>query len=124
MEEINDMLEAEIKDEIDNLSLLEFGGKEHTAAVSSIEKLYNLRMESDKFQKCEDSKDREEAVKREQIKAEAISRNLKTAVEVLGLVVTTGVGIWVTVKGFKFEETGTFCSTTLRNSIPWFKPKK
>ena len=124
MDEINEMLEEEIKSEIDNLSLLEFGGKEHSDAVSSIEKLYKLRLESDKVKQCEESRDLEEAVKREEIKAESISRNLKIAAEVLGLVLTTGVGIWVTVKGFKFEETGTFCSTTLRNSIPWFKFKR
>lgn len=47
-EEIKGLLEEEIKSEIENLSSLETGSQQHSAAVESLAKLYKLKIEEDK----------------------------------------------------------------------------
>ena len=50
MKKVNDMLTEELGTEITNLSNLEPGSEEHTAAVNSLDKLYNMKLDSIKVE--------------------------------------------------------------------------
>ena len=98
--EIKDLLGEEIKTEIQNLSTLEPGSKEKSTAIDDLAKLYRLRIED------ESRKD----------------RYFRLGVEAAGIILPLiFYGIWLR-KGFKFEETGTFTSTTFRNLFNRFRP--
>ncbi len=73
-----------------------------------------------------DSKDadraREEAFQERQILDQKIERYVRTGVDVAKLVLPiVFYGIWLK-KGFKFEETGVYSSTTFKNLFNHFKP--
>lgn len=60
----------------------------------------------------------------DKIKSDKFDHVLKVGVEVAGIVIPIAFyGVWM-AKGFKYEETGSFSSTTFRNLISNFKPKK
>ena len=102
-EEIRDLLGEEIKTEIQNLSTLEAGSKEKTTAIEDLAKLYRLRIEE---------------TRNEQVK----DRYFRLGVEAAGIILPLiFYGIWMR-KGFKFEETGTFTSTTFRGLFNRFRP--
>jgi len=67
---------------------------------------------------------REEAFQRRQARDQVIDRCVRTGVAVGELVLPLMFyGIWMN-KGFKFEETGSFTSTTFKNLLNRFKPTK
>lgn len=100
--EIKDLLGEEIKTEIQNLSTLEPGSKEKSTAIDDLAKLYRLRIED------ESRKD----------------RYFRLGVEAAGIILPLiFYGIWLR-KGFKFEETGTFTSTTFRSLFNKFRPTR
>lgn len=70
-EEIKELLEEEIKAEIENLSSLEAGSQQHSAAVESLAKLYKLKIEEDKssmdYYEKEESRNTEIDIKRNQM---------------------------------------------------------
>ena len=100
IKDLSDLLEKEIKTEIQNLSILETGSKEKSTAIDDLTKLYKLRIEE------ESRKD----------------RFLRVGVEAAGIILPLiFYGIWLR-RGFKFEETGTFTSTTFRNLFNRFRP--
>lgn len=69
-------------------------------------------------------RDREEASQRRQAKDQVIDRCVRTGVAVGELVLPLMFyGIWMN-RGFKFEETGSFTSTTFKNLLNRFKPTK
>ena len=47
-EEIKNLLEEEIKNEIENLASLEPGSEKHSTAVESLAKLYKVKLDEDK----------------------------------------------------------------------------
>ena len=141
-EEMKEMLGEVIKEEISNLSSLESGSKEKTAAVDNLVKLYKLRIEETRNDKEFDEKRRQlevnaerfvEEVKsheqEEQLKKEQLSEQVKDRYFRLGIAAAELViplifyGIWMN-KGFKFEENGTYTSTTFRGLFNRFKPTK
>lgn len=108
--DIKQMLDEEIRDEITNLNALEPGTEEHSKAADTVAKLYKLKVEDDKI-------DKETS---EQVK----NRYLKYGLEAAGIIVPLiFYGIWMN-KGFKFEETGTFTSSTFRGLFNRFRPTK
>ncbi len=67
---------------------------------------------------------REEAFQRRQARDQVIDRCVRTGVAVGELVLPLMFyGIWMN-RGFKFEETGSFTSTTFKNLLNRFKPTK
>jgi len=67
---------------------------------------------------------REEAFQRRQAMDQVIDRCMRTGVAVGELVLPLMFyGIWMN-RGFKFEETGSFTSTTFKNLLNRFKPTK
>ena len=120
---ITQMLEEEIKSELQTLSNLEVGSKELESATESVATLYKLRIEEAKLER-ELANDSEMEFKRAQLKEQAKDRYIRLGLDVAGLVLPmVFYGIWMH-KGFKFEETGTYTSTTFRGLFNRFRPTK
>lgn len=134
-EELKELLEGEIKSEIENLQSLTLGSKEHVEAVESLSKLYKLNIDEVKLEgefaeiyekTCiEKEKMKDEREQKEiQLKEQNKDRWIKFGVDIaqIGLPLLF-YGIWMK-QGFKFEETGTFTSNTFRGLINKFKPTR
>ena len=127
-EEIKELLEEEIKAEIENLSSLEAGSEKHSVAVESLAKLYKLRLDETKNEMdCRDkSENRENDIdfKRVQILEAGKDRYVKIGIAAAELILPLMFyAVWMR-KGFKFEENGTYTSTTFRGLFSRFKPTK
>ena len=127
-EEIKDLLAEEIKTEIRNLSTLEPGSKEKSTAIDNLVKLYKLRIEETKnewdFNEKYDAHESDKQFKKAQLKEQVKDRYFRLGVEAAGIILPLiFYGIWMR-KGFKFEETGTFTSTTFRGLFNRFRPTK
>lgn len=117
MDESKKMLEEEIQEEIRNLSALTNGSDEKGAAIDDLTKLYKLKVEETKILK------EEEAGKR-QLLEQKLDRYCKLGIEAAGVILPLiFYGTWMR-RGFKFEETGTFTSTTFKGLFSRFKPTK
>ena len=146
MEEIKNLLGSELKGQIEKLSNLTPGSKEHSEAVESVNKLYRLKIDelkaeweySEKFDRREMDEahlKREDELKEKQFKSDEefkkkqidemrFERYFKYCVEV-----ALAVGGWVffnhqTNKGYRFEQTGTILSHTFRNILHGIKPRR
>ena len=135
MDEIRELLNEEIKSEIEGLSNLEVGTKEKAEAIDNLAALYKLRIDETKNEMELDEKllrriddkeqcERDELVKAKEIEEQVKDRRIGRVIEVAGIVVPmVFYAVWMK-KGFKFEETGTFTSTTFRGLFNRFKPVK
>lgn len=111
------LLESEIKSELVKLSHLELGSEKHTAAVRSLAELYKLNID-------ETEKQKDDASKNAQLTEQAKDRYFRLGIEVAGLIFPmVFYGIWMR-RGFRFEETGTFTSTTFKGLFNKFKPTR
>ena len=127
-EEIRKLLEEEIKTEIRDLSTLEPGSKEKSTAIEDLAKLYKLRIEETKnewdFSEKYDTREGDKQLKKDQLEEQVKDRYFRFGVEAAGIILPLiFYGIWMR-KGFKFEETGTFTSTTFRGLFNRFRPTK
>lgn len=127
--EIKDLLEEVIRSEIETLPRLQPGSKEHSEAVDSLTKLYRLHIEETEndrafLRKSEEStnQDLELRLKKVQLSEDVKTRYFRVGVDVAGIVLPlVFYGIWMR-RGFKFEENGTFTSTTFRGLFSKFRP--
>jgi len=127
-EEIRKLLEEEIKAEIRDLSTLEPGSKEKSTAIEDLAKLYKLRIEETKnewdFNEKYESRDNDIQFKKDQLEEQVKDRYFRFGVEAAGIILPLiFYAIWMK-RGFKFEETGTYTSTTFRGLFNRFKPTK
>ncbi len=127
-EEIRKLLEEEIKAEIRDLSTLEPGSKEKSTAIEDLAKLYKLRIEETKnewdFNEKYKSRDSDIQFKKDQLEEQVKDRYFRFGVEVAGIILPLiFYAAWMK-RGFKFEETGTYTSTTFRSLFNRFKPTK
>lgn len=152
-ENIKELLNEEIAAEIQAISSLNSGSEEKSKAIEDLAKLYRLRIEETKSElDAEDKRSqrtleseanvRENEIKKsqldEQIKADVqdeqykrsqLDEQVKDRYFKLGiaaaelLIPLMFYGIWMR-KGFKFEETGTYTSTTFRGLFNRFRPTK
>lgn len=154
MAEIKSMLDEVIEEEIQNLDTRSNSDPEKkSAAIRDLTQLHKLRIEEIKAQaeveekrerRALDSKKndaeialkereatakdadraREERALIQQAQENKIDRCIKVAVAGVELVVPLAFyGVWMR-KGFKFEETGSFTSTTFKNLLNRFRPTK
>ena len=128
MDEIRDLLGEEIKEEIQNLSTLEPGSKEKSTAIEDLAKLYRLRIEELKnegdFNEKYDTRESDNMLKKDQLSEQVKDRYFRLGVEAAGIVLPMiFYAVWMK-RGFKFEENGTFTSTTFRGLFNRFKPTK
>lgn len=129
--EAKDLLDEELKTEFEKLSTLEPGTKEHSAAVDSLATLYKLNIEETENERtfrdrCEKEimADQELRLKEAQLAEQKKDRYFRLGLESAGLLLPLiFYGIWMR-RGFKFEETGTFTSTTFRGLFNRFRPTK
>lgn len=127
-EEIKNLLEEEIKNEIENLASLEPGSEQHSTAVESLAKLYKVKLDEDKtsMEYLDKTQNRESD---EDFKVAQIEENVKDRYVRIGIAAAELVlplmfyAFWMR-KGFKFEEKGTYTSTTFRGLFSRFKPTK
>lgn len=152
-EQLKDLLSEEIKTEIQGLSELSPGSAEHSKAVDNLATLYKLKIEETKMEMDFDEKEKrrkmdeknrqkDDALKEQQLKDENLARERDELIRKeqmteqgkdryirLGIAAAEIVlplifySKWMK-KGFKFEETGTFTSTTFRGLFNRFKPTK
>lgn len=150
-EDMRELLGEEIKAEIEALASLEPGSQEKGGAVDDIAKLYKLYIEDlkldadydlksasqtieEKKNKAElefrqaqaevetDLQERDIRIKEEQLREDIKNHYIRLGVEVAGLVLPLMFyGAWMR-RGFKFEETGSFTSTTFRGLFNRFRP--
>lgn len=126
--EIRKTLDEEIKNQIENLASLTAGSGEHSTAVESLAKLYKLKIDEDKnsmeylekTQSRESDQDFKNAQLRDNIKDRYIRIGTAAADLILPLLF---YAVWMN-RGFKFEEKGTYTSTTFRGLFNRFKPTK
>ena len=129
--EIKNLLEDEIKAEIVKVSSMEPGSDKHSTAVKSLTELYKLNIEETENERafvnrCDRDliEERDMQLKAEQLREQKLDRYFRLGIEAAGLVLPLiFYGCWMR-KGFKFEETGTFTSTTFRGLFNKFKPTK
>lgn len=127
-DEIREMLDEEIRSQIEAMSSLEAGSKEQTAAAENIAKLIRLGIEDDKNAK--EAMQREDSMYNEEKFHEAQLREQRIAkwVQIGGAAVLTVAellfyGYWIG-RGYKFEEEGVVSSPTLKDLIRRFRPTK
>lgn len=153
MAEIKSLLDGVIERKIEEVDSASSGSEDETKAIQNLATLHKLRIEEikvqteadekrtrremdDDYHKAElalkerelDGKDadrtREEAAQKLQARDQMIDRCVRTGVAVGELVLPlVFYGIWMN-RGFKFEETGAFTSTTFKNLLNRFKPTK
>ena len=122
--ETMELLCGEIESEFEKLSNLNPGDEEHSRAVESLSKLYKLKIEESKNEAELAEKRKEEELKQEQMKEQRIDRWVKVGVTAGELIIPLiFYGTWMK-RGFRFEETGTYCSQTFRNFFSRLKPTK
>ncbi len=127
-EKIKTMLEGEIKDQIENLSSLEIGSEKHSKAVDNLAKLYRLKLDEDKvlMESVEKSENRENEA---EIRCAQLEESVKDRYIRLGIAMAELIlplmfyAVWMR-RGFKFEENGTYTSTTFRGLFSRFRPTK
>ena len=152
-ENIKELLNEEIAAEIQAISSLNSGSEEKSKAIEDLAKLYRLRIEETKSElDAEDKRSRrtleseanvreneikksqldeqikadvqDEQYKRSQLDEQVKDRYFKVGIAAAELLIPLMFyGIWMR-KGFKFEETGTYTSTTFRGLFNRFRPTK
>lgn len=153
MADIQSLLDGVIETEIQNLGSLSSGSDEKSKAIQNLATLHKLRIEEIKAETDTDEKrerrkmdseqrkdeltlkerelngkeadrDREKTFQNRQVMDQMIDRCMRTGMDIAGLVLPlVFYGIWMN-KGFKFEETGSFTSTTFKNLLNRFRPTK
>lgn len=153
MAEIKSLLDGVIEWEIQSIESLKSGSQERETAIRELATLHKLRieeikaetdaeekrerrkMDSDKHKAELDLKEqelgskdadrtREEELQKRQSRDQLIDRCMRTGMDVAGLVLPlVCYGVWMN-RGFKFEETGSFTSTTFKNLLNRFRPTK
>ena len=152
-EQLKDLLSEEIKTQIQDLSKLNPGSAEKSKAVDDLATLYKLKIDETKMELDFDEKQarrkmdkenrlKDDAIKEQQLKDEnsvrerdELIRKEQLTEQVKDRYIRLGIAAaeiilplifyskWMK-KGFKFEETGTFTSTTFRGLFNRFKPTK
>lgn len=127
-EEIKDLLGEEIKAEIRDLSTLEPGSKEKSTAIDDLAKLYRLRIEETKnewdFNEKYDARESDNTLKKDQLEEQVKDRYFRLGLEAAGIILPmVFYAVWMR-RGFRFEETGTYTSTTFRGLFNRFKPTR
>ena len=127
-EEIRELLGEEIKTEIRNLSTLEPGSKEKSTAIEDLAKLYKLRIDETRnewdFNEKYESRDSDIQFKKDQLEEQVKDRYFKLGVEAASIILPLMFYAAWMKRGFRFEETGTYTSTTFRGLFNRFKPTK
>lgn len=103
---IKEALERELISELNKLNTLDPSTDEYNKVVNNLEKLYKLHIEESKSNKDD------------------FFKWLKLGVEITGIILPLSVYAVFLGRGFRFEETGSYCSKTFSNLIGLIRPSK
>lgn len=122
---IKTQLKEEFDLEISEVSRMDVGSKEHSAAVESLTKLADRIIEIDKIDNEQELKDRtqmdENYLKDKQLKVNKVDTVLKHAGNLGKTLLMVGAGLWVYTSSMKYEEEGIIPTTDGgRSSIKQF----
>ena len=128
MEEIRNLLDEEIKAEIEALSSMQFGSNEHLTATENLATLYKLRVDETKtaldFEEKSENRKNDDEFKKNQLAEQVKDRYFRLGTAAAELILPLMFyAIWMR-RGFKFEESGTYTSTTFRGLFNRFRPTK
>ena len=125
---VKNLLNEEIRDEIEVLSKLEVGSDEHKTAADALAKLLDKSIEMEKLdlehQEKVDNREADQQIKMLQIKDERKDRLIKNALTGVSVVGGFALTIWGTIKSIKFEQTGTITTIMGRGFIQKLLPEK
>ena len=124
-EKIKELLDEEIRSQIIDLASFKSGSKEKADAIDDLATLYKLRIEEVKAEMDLDDKvdarDSEDRYRQEQLKERTKDRYINLGIAAAGIVLPLIFNCVRMSKGFEFEKTGTFTSTTFRNLFSRFR---
>lgn len=126
--ELNERLDKELERRFEDLGNLETGSDEQGKATDNIVKLYKLRMDENEQENSKNADEDKAVLERHKLKLEEQKAKDDKLIRILTTVTSVGVTIagfavgshWYG-KGFKFEETGTICSSTFKGLMRDFR---
>lgn len=126
--ELNERLDKELERRFEDLGNLETGSDEQGKATDNIVKLYKLRMDENEQENSKNADEDKAVLERHKLELEEQKAKDDKLIRILTTVTSVGVTIagfavgshWYG-KGFKFEETGTICSSTFKGLMRDFK---
>lgn len=126
--ELNERLNKELERRFEDLENLETGSDEQGKATDNIVKLYKLRMDENEQESSKNADEDKAVLERHKLELEEqkakddkLIRILTTATSVGMTIAGFAVGSHWYGKGFKFEETGTICSSTFKGLMKDFR---
>ncbi len=126
--ELNERLNKELERRFEDLENLETGSDEQGKATDNIVKLYKLRMDENEQESSKNADEDKAVLERHKLELEEQKAKDDKLIHILTVATSVGVTIagfavgshWYG-KGFKFEETGTICSSTFKGLIKDFR---
>lgn len=119
--DIKTLVNDEITSEIEELSRIEVGTEEHTAAVHAVTMLMDKSIELEKLQneklEKKDARETEYDLKMAEMQHDRIDRIVKNTLTGLATAGGLGVAIWGTLMSLKFEEKGVVTTISGRSFI-------
>lgn len=126
MDETKKMLDKEIEEQFKELRTFDPGSKERIAMVEDLTKLCRLRIEERRAElekeQLEDRTVTDWKQREEQLTEQAKDRWFKLGIAAAELVLPLAFYAFWMHKGFKFEETGAYTSTTFKGLFSRFRP--
>ena len=126
--ELEDLLEEEVRSQLEGLKDIEMGTDEYKATVDGVVKLADRvikikELDYDASDKI-DARETEVVIKKQQMKEEKNDRIIRNGIAIAGIVIPTAVTIWGTIKSIKFEQEGTITTIMGRGFIQKLLPHK
>lgn len=126
--ELNERLDKELERRFEDLGNLETGSDEQGKATDNIVKLYKLRMDENEQENSKNADEDKAVLERHKLELEEQKAKDDKLIRILTAATSVGVTIagfavgshWYG-KGFKFEETGTICSSTFKGLMKDFR---
>ena len=126
--ELNEMMDKELKRRFEDLENLKTGSDEQSKATDNIVKLYKLRIDVNEQNVSKEADEDKLLLEKSKLELEAEKAKDDKLIRILTTVTSVGISIagfavgshWYG-KGFKFEETGTICSSTFKGLMKDFR---
>lgn len=126
--ELNERLDKELERRFEDLENLKTGSDEQGKATDNIVKLYKLRMDENEQENSKNADEDKAVLERHKLELEEQKAKDDKLIRILTTVTSVGVTIagfavgshWYG-RGFKFEETGTICSSTFKGLMRDFR---
>lgn len=126
--ELNEMMDKELKRRFEDLENLKTGSDEQSKATDNIVKLYKLRMDENEQNVSKEADEDKLLLEKSKLELDAEKAKDDKLIRILTTVTSVGISIagfavgshWYG-KGFKFEETGTICSSTFKGLMKDFR---